>query len=93
MQISELAKTKQNFVTRPVDNELILVPLRKNVADMTEIFNLNEVGHFIWNEIHEGATIESLTEKIVSEYEVESAVAQADLEAFLKDLTNFILND
>jgi hypothetical protein len=60
---------------------------------MNEIFNLNEVGHFIWNEIHEVATVESMTEKIISEYEVESVVAQADLEEFLKDLTNFILND
>jgi hypothetical protein len=35
----------------------------------SEIFNLNEVWHFVRNEI------------------------QIDLEAFLKDLSNFILND
>jgi hypothetical protein len=93
MNISELAAAKKNFVARAVDEELVLVPLRNNVADMAEIFNLNEVGHFIWNEIQEGATIESLTEKIVSEYEVESAVALEDLKAFLQDLSNFILND
>jgi hypothetical protein len=93
MNINDMAAAKLNFVARAVDEELVLVPLRNNVADMTEIFNLNEVGHFIWNEIQEGATVEALTEKIVSEYEVEKAVAQADLEAFLKDLSNFILND
>jgi hypothetical protein len=93
MNINEIAAAKSNFVARAVDEELVLVPLRNNVADMTEIFNLNEVGHFIWNEIQEGATVASLTEKIVSEYEVETEVAQADLEEFLKDLSNFILND
>ncbi|MFM2315711.1 MAG: hypothetical protein RLZZ155_43 [Bacteroidota bacterium] len=93
MNINEIAAAKSNFVARAVDEELVLVPLRNNVADMTEIFNLNEVGHFIWNEIQEGATVKSLTEKIVSEYEVETAVAQSDLEEFLKDLSNFILND
>lgn len=93
MNINEIAAAKSNFVARAVDEELVLVPLRNNVADMTEIFNLNEVGHFIWNEIQEGATVVSLTEKIVSEYEVEAEVAQADLEEFLKDLSNFILND
>ena len=93
MNISELAAAKKNFVARAVDEELVLVPLRNNVADMTAIFNLNEVGHFIWNEIQEGVTLESLAEKIVSEYEVESAVALEDLEAFLQDLSNFILND
>jgi hypothetical protein len=35
----------------------------------SEIFNLNEAGHFVRNEI------------------------QKDLEAFFKDLSNFILND
>ena len=93
MNINEIAAAKSNFVARAVDEELVLVPLRNNVADMTEIFNLNEVGYFIWNEIQEGATIESLTEKIVSEYEVESATAREDLEHFLSDLSNFILND
>ena len=93
MNINEIAAAKSNFVARAVDEELVLVPLRNNVADMTEIFNLNEVGHFIWNEIQEEATLESLTEKIVSEYEVESTIAREDLEAFLQDLSNFILND
>jgi hypothetical protein len=93
MNINEIAAAKSNFVARAVDEELVLVPLRNNVADMTEIFNLNEVGHFIWNEIQEGASVDSLTEKIVSEYDVESSVAQADLEAFLKELYHFILND
>ena len=93
MNINEIAAAKLNFVARAVDEELVLVPLRNNVADMTEIFNLNEVGHFIWNEIQEGATLESLTERIVSEYEVESEIAREDLEAFLSDLSNFILND
>jgi hypothetical protein len=93
MNINEIAAAKSNFVARAVDEELVLVPLRNNVADMTEIFNLNEVGHFIWNEIQEGTTLESLAEKIVSEYDVEAEVAREDLEAFLQDLSNFILND
>jgi hypothetical protein len=93
MNINEIAAAKSNFVARAVDEELVLVPLRNNVADMTEIFNLNEVGHFIWNEIQEGTTLEILTEKIVSAYEVELEVAAADLQEFLEDLSNFILND
>lgn len=93
MNIQELASAKNNFVARAVDEELVLVPLRNNVADMTEIFNLNEVGHFIWNEIQESATTESISEKIVAEYDVELSVAQTDLEAFLMELSNFILID
>jgi hypothetical protein len=93
MNINEIAAAKSNFVARAVDEELVLVPLRNNVADMTEIFYLNVVGHFIWNDIQEGTTLEILTEKIVSAYEVELEVAAADLQEFLEDLSNFILND
>ncbi len=93
MQISELAYSKQNFVARPVNNELVLVPLKNKVADMTQLFTLNELGHFIWNEIQPNTTFDSLLEKIIAEYEVESDIARADLNAFLIELSCYIIKD
>jgi hypothetical protein len=84
MNLNEIATAKSNFVTLVVDGELVLLPLRSIGARMTEIFNLKE--------IQEGVTTETLTEKILSEYEVASTVAQADVEEFLKDRSLFILN-
>lgn len=85
MNLNEIATAKSNFVTLAVDDELVLVPIHSCGARMTEIFNLNK--------IQEGVTKETLTEKIFSEYEVASTVAQADVEEFLKDRSIFILND
>ncbi len=93
MQISEYAKSKQNFVARPVNNELVLVPLKSKVADMTQLFTLNELGHFIWNEIQPNATLDSIIEKITAEYDVESDLARADLIAFLNELSSFMFKD
>lgn len=93
MDFVQLAEAKKNFVARAVNNELVLVPLKNQVADMTALFNLNEVGQFIWNEIQPETTLDSLLEKITTEYEVESDVARADLTAFLTELSSFLLID
>ena len=92
MNLEALAKAKKNFVARPVNEELVLVPLRNNVADMTEIFNLNEVGHFIWNEIQPNVSLESIAQKITDIYDVDASTAEADLMTFLKELEQFIMN-
>jgi hypothetical protein len=93
MNIALLAAAKTNFVARAVNNELVLVPLKNQVADMTALFNLNEVGQFIWNQLEENDTLDTLTAKICDEYEVDSNIAKEDLTHFLEDLENFILND
>lgn len=93
MNFVKLTEAKKNFVARSVNNELVLVPLKNQVADMTSLFNLNEVGQFIWNQINENETLETLTAKICDEYEIDEAIAKEDLTHFLEDLENFILND
>lgn len=93
MNIALLAAAKPNFVARAVNNELVLVPLKNQVADMTALFNLNEVGQFIWNQLEENDTLDTLTAKICDEYEVDSNIAKEDLTHFLEDLENFILNE
>ena len=93
MEFAPLIEAKKNFVARSVNNELVLVPLKNQVADMTALFNLNEVGQFIWNEIQEGITFDSLVEKIVSAYDVEKDIAKEDLQSFLSELSTFLLKD
>ena len=93
MDFLQLAEANNNFVARAVNNELVLVPLKNQVADMTALFNLNEVGQFIWNEINPETTFDALLEKITNEYEVENDIAHADLNAFLTELSSFLLND
>ena len=46
MNLQTLHELKSRFVARNVGNELILVPLTANVAQMNELFTLNETGKF-----------------------------------------------
>jgi hypothetical protein len=93
MEFAPIIEAKKNFVARSVNSELVLVPLNNQVADMTALFNLNEVGQFIWNEIQEGITFDSLVEKIVSAYDVEKDTASEDLQSFLAELSTFLLKE
>ena len=38
----------QAVVSRKIADEVILVPIRKNVGDLESIYNLDEVGARIW---------------------------------------------
>jgi len=79
-------KRNENFVFRQIENETILVPIKDNVGDMNCIYNLNEVGAFIWQNIKCKHSVDDIKKMIISEFEVTESQAEADLEEFVKDL-------
>jgi hypothetical protein len=79
-------KRNQNFVIRQIENGTVLVPIKNNVGDMNRIYNLNEVGAFIWQNIKCKHSITDLKKMILSEFEVTESQAEADLNEFVKDL-------
>jgi len=79
-------KRNENFVFRQIDNETILVPIKDNVGDMNCIYNLNEVGAFIWQNIKCKNSLTGLKDMILSEFEVTESQAEADLNEFIKGL-------
>ena len=79
-------KRNENFVFRRIDNETILVPIKDNVGDMNCIYNLNELGAFIWQNIKCKNSVSDIKEMIISEFEVTETQAEADLDEFVSDL-------
>ena len=82
-------KRNDDFIFRKIVNEMILVPVKHDVADMEHIFTLNEVGAFVWEKLSKSSTIEELQQAILDEFEVDPAMAQQDLQVFLEDLEAF----
>lgn len=62
---------------------MVLIPLVNNVADMTSVLTLNEVGSSIFNLIDGKNTINSIILKLIDEYSVEAEVLKADIEYFI----------
>ena len=79
-------KRNKNFVFRQIDNETILVPIKDNVGDMNCIYNLNELGAFIWQHIKCKNSVADIKKMVLSEFEVSESQAEADLEEFIQDL-------
>ena len=79
-------KRNENFVFRQIENETILVPIKDNVGDMNCIFNLNEVGAFIWQNIKCKNSVAEIKDMILYEFDVTESQAEADLAEFVKDL-------
>ena len=84
--LDRIYKKNENFVFRKIENETILVPIKDNVGDMNGIYNLNEVGAFIWQNIKCKNSLTDLKNMILSEFEVTKSQAEADLNEFINDL-------
>ena len=74
------------FVFRRIVDELVLVPIRQQVADMDCIYTLNPVGAFIWERLDGQTTLAELQVALADEFEVEAQVAAADLLEFVQEL-------
>jgi len=90
MDLQKLYKMKLKFVVRGVGNELILVPLTGNVAQMNELFTMNETGRFIWEKIDEKTTVEDIENLMTEAFSIDRDTAKIDIENFIKKLETIL---
>jgi len=86
IELEHCYRRNENFVFRRIEDETILVPIKDNVGDMGSIYNLNEIGAFIWEHLNGERNLEAVRDKILEEYEVSPQEAEADLNEFINDL-------
>jgi hypothetical protein len=77
---------KDDFVTRCITDETIIVPIRGGVGDLNSIYTLNEMGTRIWELMNDQTDIDKMAEIISSEYEVSIEEAKKDIAEFLSSL-------
>ena len=75
-----------NFVSRRIEDETVLVPIRNNVDDLDCIYSLNPVGALIWECLDGMADLQFIRDVITREYAVASHAAERDLTAFIDEL-------
>lgn len=71
-------------VKRVIAGEAFLVPVKKNLADMQNLFVLQGCGEFIWDCLGEAAGRDEVVGKVTAEFEVDSTEAGRDVDGFLK---------
>jgi hypothetical protein len=78
-----------DYIYRRIVDELILVPIHQDVADMDCIYTMNPVGACIWERLEAPATQADLQAAILEEYATDAATVAADLEGFLQEMVAF----
>jgi hypothetical protein len=78
--------TSDNIIRREIAGEIILVPIRDNIADMQQIFALDEVSDFVWNQIDGSQTVREIGHTIPDFFEVEETQVLDDMDEFIQQL-------
>ena len=83
----EIYRQDDSFVSRRIEEEVILVPIRQNVADLESIYTLSEVGAYVWEQIDGRRTTAEILALTVGQFEVSEEEAQKDLKEFIEQLS------
>ena len=82
-------KAKPGFVLRNVVDEYILMPTGDNIGKFNGTILLNEVSALVWEKLQNPVSKDDLLTAILDEFEVEKAVASADLDVLLNTLRGY----
>ena len=86
MRVGVNMKIKEDFILRKVADSYVVVPVNDMTVDFNGIINLNETCAFLFEILQKGADKQDLLDKLLSEYEVTSEKAEADIEVFIQKL-------
>ena len=76
----------EDLVLERIRGELVLVPVRKRLADMERIFTLNESASRVWELIEPTRPVRDIRDYMVQEFNVPLDLAHRDLLALLNQL-------
>jgi hypothetical protein len=76
----------REVVSRQIEGELVIVPIRRGVGDMNSVYTLNSVGCALWEFLSVGHTLPEMVQRVCDEFEVSAQRAEKDLQEFLDSL-------
>jgi hypothetical protein len=74
------------IVARVIGGQAILVPVRKNMGDMENIYTLNETAARLWELIDGQRTLGEVHAQIVAEFNVDPQQAERDIIGIVGEL-------
>ena len=80
-------KKKDGMVLREVCGEKVLVGEGLGAVDFGRLISLNDTAAWLWEQMDEESDIDSLTQALCNEYDVEPEVARRDVAAIIDEWT------
>lgn len=75
-----------DIICRNIIGETILVPIRGNLADMQQIFTLNRLGAFIWDQLDGDKDLGSARNAVQENFESDKNQVESDLLEFIEQV-------
>ena len=88
-RLKKIYKKDPETISRIIDNELVLVPLGKDVdvKDLGFFYILkNKTARYIWQLINGKRGVEQIKEAVLKKFKVKSKKAESDILNFLNEL-------
>lgn len=79
-------KIKDGFIIKKIIDSYIVISTDAAAANFEKMQSLNETGAVLWSVLEKGGDIDSLTARLLEEYDVDYATARGDAEAFADKL-------
>jgi len=79
------------IVARDTGDEIVLVPVTGNIADMKSVYTVNSTGAFIWNLLDGKRTVEEIVTAVENEFDVGGKQALNDVLSFLHDMKVYLI--
>ncbi|OGL39600.1 MAG: hypothetical protein A3C43_08425 [Candidatus Schekmanbacteria bacterium RIFCSPHIGHO2_02_FULL_38_11] len=76
----------QSVVSRKIADEIILVPIRKNVGDLESIYTLDEIGAKIWELVDGKRKMKEIKNVLLEEFDVTEEQVVSDMKDFIGQL-------
>lgn len=87
MELTKCYHKNPSMLARRVDDGVILVPMKRNVADLLQcVYTLNALGAHVWELLDREATVTDIASTIAEEWKVELPQAEAEVVSFLAQL-------
>ncbi len=77
---------KQDIVTREILGETLLVPISTDVADMENIFALNDSGAYVWHRLDGALSLAGISDALIDAFEVSREQAWGDVQRLIEEL-------
>ena len=85
-KMQRIFKQNPSVMARTIGDEVLLVPIKGELAQLQQIYALNSVGAFIWENLDGVRDLEQLTTGLISTFEVEAEEARSDLTKYVEEL-------
>ena len=84
-RVKDMSKVN-DFVTRRIGRQTLVVPLTAGVGDLHSIYSLNETGAAIWQMLRDQMPVPEIVAAVCRQFEVSAEEAAADVKDFMADL-------